>query len=331
MRKAFVIGIVVVMALGIGIYLFLPKEKDQDPPTLILKGNDTITLIKGNKYEESGYEASDEKDGNLTYKVKVIGTVDTEKTGTYILTYVVEDKAHHKVERTRTIQVIDDSPLKISVKEFTLDGYFPNTILKETEDYGDEYIDEFIFAGDSMALYYVINKLVPGTRLWHQVSIDPETALTNPIYINHQETGKTFIQNLKEKQPSKVLFTLGTNGAAYMQVDYFIDCYRKLLIEMKEASPDTLLIIQSIPPIDRKYDTKENGITNQKINTLNYYIASLCDELKIPFLNSASAMKGEDGTCKDGYCISKDGIHPTVQGQTALIQYMKTHGYGKET
>ena len=126
-----------------------------------------------------------------------------------------------------------------------------------------------------------------------------------------------------------MIFTLGTNGAAYMKTEYFIDCYRKLLEKMQKASPDTLIIVQSIPPVDSKYDASDNGINNQKINNLNYYIAQICSELGIPFLNSAEAMKDENGACKKGYCIEKDGIHPTKEGQKVMLEYMQTHAYIK--
>ncbi len=302
--------------------------KDLEAPALVLKGGKKVILSIQEEYKEPGYEATDNVDGNLTDKVKVEGKVDSRKEGTYSLTYMVSDKSGNKKEMLREVVVTKDSPVNMDPRDFTLDGYFNDVILEQTEDYGEEYIDEFIFAGDSMALYYVINDAVSGRRLWHQISINPETAYTNPIYINHIETEKTFIQNMKERKPEKMIFTLGTNGAI-MKTEYFIECYKKLIEGMLDASPDTVLIIQAIPPVDHSYDENERGINNRKINELNYYIAKMCSELGIPFLNSAEAMKDENGGCKEGYCLSSDGIHPTEEGTNALIHYMRTHAYIK--
>ena len=40
--------------------------KDDEMPSLILNGDSTIYLAKGNKYEEPGYVAVDNCDGNIT-------------------------------------------------------------------------------------------------------------------------------------------------------------------------------------------------------------------------------------------------------------------------
>jgi len=302
------------------------EVKDISKPVINLTRGEEITVVINGKYKEPGYEVIDNYDNDLNDKVKVQGEVDTSKEGTYEIKYSVKDSSKNKTTVTRKVIVTSDSPLNKSVKDFSLDGLFTDVLLEETEDGGKKYSDEFIFAGDSTALYYVINKQITGKRLWHKEGIDPETALTNSIYINHIETNKTFIENFKEKKPAKVVMTLGTNSAAYMEPEYFIKNYKKLIEGIKEVSPDTLIIIQSIPPIYSSYDAKTSGINNDKINKLNYYILEMCSELNVPFLNSAEALKNENGTLKDGYAI-KDGIHLSKTGNEILMKYLETHMY----
>ncbi len=301
------------------------KVTDIEKPIITLKRGEHIKVLKDSEFKEPGYEVFDNYDGELTSKVSISGKVNTKKEGDYELVYKVKDSHKNEAKVTRTVTVTSDSPLNLSIEDFTLDGYFTDVILEETEDAGEEYTDEFIFAGDSIALYYVINDAIGGRRLWHQISINPETAQTNPIYINHIDTEKTFVENLKEKKPEKMIFTLGTNGAI-MSTDYFIECYRELLEQMQEASPDTLLIVQSIPPVDSSYDENEKGISNKKINEMNYYLAEVCSELSIPFLNSAEALKGSDGALKKEYSID-DGIYPSEAGTEVMMNYMRTHAY----
>lgn len=314
--------LIIVVLLIILIINSLFKNKDSEYPVLKLKGESEITINLNSTYEELGYEATDETDGDITNKVKVEGNVDTSKGGEYILTYSVSDKGGNLTKKTRKVIVNSKSPLTMSLAEFNIDDSF-KSILKETEDGKEEYSDEFIFAGDSMALYYVINEQIPGTRLWHQISITSLTALTSPIYVNHNDTGKTFVEVFKEKKPEKVLFTLGTNSVATMKVETFIENYKKLIKGLKEASPDTLLVIQSIPPVPALNDENNYGLNNKDINEFNYYLAQMCDEENLYFLNSASAMKDEFGQCKEGYCL-KDS-HPTKLGQEALMKYFQTH------
>lgn len=304
------------------------EVKDIEKPVITLnKGNKLIIPIN-TKYTEPGYTVTDNYDKSLDKSVKITGNVDTEKEGTYKIKYSVTDKSNNTETVTRTVTVTKETPLNQSVKDFDLNGFFNDVILKETEDGGKKYSDEFIFAGDSTALYYVINKQITGKRLWHKEGIDPETALTSSIYINHIDTKKTFVENFKEKKPEKVIMTLGTNSAAYMEPAYFIKNYKKLLNEIKKVSPNTLIIIQSIPPVAKSYDSKTNTINNDKINKLNYYIAEMCQELKLPFLNSAESLKDSDGGLKDGYYI-KDGIHLSKSGNEIMMKYFETHMYKK--
>ena len=299
---------------------------DNEKPIITLKGGNDIIALVNSKYNELGYVALDNSDGDITENVIVKGNVDTSKEGEYTVTYYVKDKSNNETEVTRKITVTSSSPLNMNIKDFTLDGLFEGATLKETEKAGDEYIDNIIFAGDSMALYYVINEQISGTMLWHQISITPETALTSPIYINHQDTDKTFVQNFKIYKPDMVIMTLGTNSAAYMSPEYFYEKYTELVKQIKEASPNTKLIIQSVPPVDKQWDSSTNGINNDKINKLNYYIGKMCEELDVKFLNSAPILKDENGQCKEGYCRD-DGIHLTKAGQELLIEFAKTHMY----
>lgn len=83
-----------------------PKLYDGEP-SLSLDGNTSDTIIKGNKYNEPGYKATDKCDGDITDNVIVTGTVKTDTVGTYTLTYEVTNSVGKKVSKTRTIKVIN--------------------------------------------------------------------------------------------------------------------------------------------------------------------------------------------------------------------------------
>lgn len=90
--------------------------KDDEMPSLILNGDSTIYLAKGNKYEEPGYVGVDNCDGNITKNVKINGIVDTKKVGTYELIYSIEDKYGNKSEVKRTVVVFPKNNYKPGVK-----------------------------------------------------------------------------------------------------------------------------------------------------------------------------------------------------------------------
>lgn len=78
---------------------------DPIPPEITLAGEKTITITAGEKFEEPGYTAVDNCDGDLTQNVKVEGSVDTRKAGTYKLVYTVQDTYENTVTVERTVIV----------------------------------------------------------------------------------------------------------------------------------------------------------------------------------------------------------------------------------
>ena len=92
---------------------------DPIPPELTLKGEPEIRLYDGvDEYEEPGYEASDNLDGDLTEKVVVTGEVNAAEIGAYELTYTVTDTYENTVEAKRTVNVVE-----IPAPVLTLAGY----------------------------------------------------------------------------------------------------------------------------------------------------------------------------------------------------------------
>lgn len=81
------------------------KVKEDITPVITLNGNKTINLFVGQKFDEPGYKAIDQEDGDITSNVKVSGSVDTNKAGTYVKTYRVTDSFGNVSTETRTVIV----------------------------------------------------------------------------------------------------------------------------------------------------------------------------------------------------------------------------------
>jgi len=87
-------------------------EEDKEKPTITLKGSSTEYLYVGSIYEDSGYTASDNCDGNITDKVKKTGAVNTKKSGTYSIKYSVIDNANNETSVIRKVIVKEKSTTK---------------------------------------------------------------------------------------------------------------------------------------------------------------------------------------------------------------------------
>lgn len=78
---------------------------DITPPTITLKGDTSITIDAGTSYEEPGYTANDNIDGDITDKVEISGSVNIYHAGTYTLTYTATDSHGNKATVERTVVV----------------------------------------------------------------------------------------------------------------------------------------------------------------------------------------------------------------------------------
>lgn len=92
------------------------EVKDIGKPTISLTGGNLYEHSYGKEYKEPGYKAIDNKDGDLTDKVKVSGEVDSKKLGEYTIVYSVSDSSNNKEEVKRVVKVVDDESPKIEFK-----------------------------------------------------------------------------------------------------------------------------------------------------------------------------------------------------------------------
>lgn len=112
---------------------------DTAAPKISLNGSSYVVVaVKGN-YEEEGYIAIDNYDGDVTNKVKKSGKINYNIPGYYKTKYSVTDSFGNKSTITRTIQVgtkrqIDDAnQILISVKEQKL-WFYKNGVLELTSN-----------------------------------------------------------------------------------------------------------------------------------------------------------------------------------------------------
>lgn len=100
---------------------------DTTAPTIELLGSSDMTIYLDSAYQEPGYHATDNCDGDITDLVEVQNSVDIHKVGTYQVLYKVMDTANHEVEVTRTVHVVS-KPVHSGVIYLTFDDGPSSTI-----------------------------------------------------------------------------------------------------------------------------------------------------------------------------------------------------------
>ena len=81
------------------------NRKDDVGPSITLTGGNTVYTTINTPYDELGYIAMDNCDGDLTNQVNVTGSIDTSKLGTYQKIYTVKDNAGNETTATRNVVV----------------------------------------------------------------------------------------------------------------------------------------------------------------------------------------------------------------------------------
>lgn len=86
------------------------KPADIISPQITLSGEQEVVVHLARPYEEPGFTATDDRDGDITHKVVVEGTVDSYTAGSYPITYTVTDSFGNTTSVVRTVKV-EPAPL----------------------------------------------------------------------------------------------------------------------------------------------------------------------------------------------------------------------------
>ena len=207
-----------------------------------------------------------------------------------------------------------------------------STILGETADAGQEYIDKLTFLGDSTTYGLRYYKMLSGGTDTTQVWTPTNGTLTLSYYATAtipypapSGTEITIQEAARQAQPEYLVITLGVNGVSFMNEETFKDCYTKLIQNILEVSPNTKIICNSIYPVGRSYEYLAD-INNDKITAANEWIKAVAAETGTRYSDTCSVLKDSEGWLRDDY-QNGDYIHLNSDGFTAVLNYLRTHAY----
>lgn len=204
-------------------------------------------------------------------------------------------------------------------------------VLPETPDAGQEYQDKLTFLGDSLTAHLVSRGVLSGGKDTKQVWRTADNMLnldspitTTKIRLPGTDRFVTIAEAAAELKPEILIITLGTDyGISYLTEKDFKAYYTKLLVAIREASPDTAIILQSIFPVAATCKV----LSNEKIDRANEWVKSVAAENGCHYLDTQSVLKGADNCLPSQYCVSDDGIHLTTEAYRLILSYIRTHAY----
>ena len=240
-----------------------------------------------------------------------LGKADGESTSTVDSASMVTESGYNKEENTIDTQA------------------YTSTILEESADAGESYIDETLFLGDSnTARMYRMFDYCSYDNAIGSVGMSARNLATFAcVQLSTSSSYVTMSQAVAKLQPRRVILTFGTNdlNPSYKAAD-FVKNYQAGIETVVAAYPSVDIIVNSIPPIGQQHSNQ--SLTQTQVDEYNKALVEMCQTKGWKFLNSAEVLKDSvTGYAKSGYVETSDGIHLTRAAMDALFNYIRTHSY----
>ena len=202
--------------------------------------------------------------------------------------------------------------------------------IPEAADMGQEYQNQIIFVGDSTTHHLRHRGGLPGGRdtkqVWTPASGTLTLAYARTAPIMYPDTGEemTIAEAAGLQKPRIMIITLGINGISFMKEAQFKTVYTGLIKDIREASPETVIILQSIFPRAETGNENYQKITQEMIDAANVWVFEIAEECGTYFLDTQSVLKDDGGYLREKYSAG-DGIHISKEGYAAILAYIRTH------
>ncbi len=205
---------------------------------------------------------------------------------------------------------------------FDMSGCFTDVTLQKTADAGDDYQNETVYIGDSLVYHMASRSKLPASMVYGAPSITPQNACTDKLVTLSDGTKVTFAQAMAQKQPKRIVLSIGTNSM-WMEPAAYLEFFSRLIDQLQEACPNAQIILQATPPVSAEFEAGKSFPTNPKINRYNLYLAGLAKYQGVWFLNSAPLLKNDNGTLSAAY--DWDGYHLNHAGYDVWLSELRTH------
>lgn len=234
----------------------------------------------------------------------------------------------------QTVSTVDSASMVVESgydkEENTIDTQaYTSTILEQTADAGEGYVDETLFLGDSNTarMYRMFDYCSYDNAIGSVGMSAKSLASFACVQVSTSSGYITMPQAVAKLQPRRVILTFGTNdlNPSYKAAD-FVKNYQTGIEAIVTAYPSVDIIVNAIPPIGQQHSNQ--SLTQTQVDEYNKALVEMCQEKDWKFLNSAEVLKDSvTGYAKSGYVETSDGIHLTRTAMDALFNYIRTHSY----
>ena len=208
--------------------------------------------------------------------------------------------------------------------------FYSFPLASAAEEETDPVWEGVAFFGDSTThglIRYIVNaddKLgIPVVALTRDQILTPPDGT---FYLRNLHTTRILYHNKKLSMeeviqcaaPRLLIVTVGVNGLPHWEKECFTQLYNRLLDMFSAASPDTQIILQSVFPTAKIRAPHLKNFTVNRVNEVNHWIEEIAASRNLVYINSADALKGEDGWLCPSY-QNGDGLHLNTAGFNQVL------------
>ena len=188
----------------------------------------------------------------------------------------------------------------------------------------EQYMEETYFIGDSRTNRMVMYGYVARSRAFALNGINHSDARTRRFVDLGDGRLRSMAEAVAVVKPERMVVSLGINGLSFMSESGFMETYAEFLKGLREASPDTALVVQAILPVSAAYERKDPRMTNEKIDRYNERLRAITEACGGRFLDTSAVLKDEKGDLASAY-DSGDGLHYNKTAYTVLFGNIEEH------
>ena len=131
-------------------------------------------------------------------------------------------------------------------------------------------------------------------------------------------------------KPDYIVLSFGLNGIHTFTANagLYPLAYGKLIDAIHAASPQTVVLLQTIYPVAGNQTTFSEGAAavNQSIRRLNEQLPTIAEQHGAYVLDTASCLADRNGMLRSDF-QNGDGIHLSTAAYKEILSYLRTHAY----
>ena len=202
--------------------------------------------------------------------------------------------------------------------------------LAETDDGGQGYIDGLTFLVDSTLIglrdYGILSGGTETTQVWGSPTGSIPADSLGSFTIRYPNDG-SYISPADAAmiaKPARLILCLGADGLSQTSEQQFKDGYLSLINGIRQVSPDTTLVLCTLPSVSEEYGG-DDGLTPELLEQVNTWIRSICAETGIPCAEIGGALNNSgDGRLMSTYAAA-NGKSLNSAGLNVVLHYLRTH------